>query len=68
MEGTDKLRMGTCKLDERHRITLPKPVLKYLKLSIGDFVSVESYNGNVCLFKAIIMVRRNNNYQPKEGK
>jgi len=52
--------MGICKIDARNRITLPKDVLNRLNVTSGDIVSIENNNGNICILKAYISVRRNN--------
>jgi len=53
--------MGICKIDERKRITLPKPVLKFLNLNSGDLVSIENDDNFLCLHKAYICIKRNKN-------
>ena len=51
---------GTCKMDGKNRITLPGRVLDFLNIGSGDLVSIEHYDGSLCLHKAYIVVRRNN--------
>ena len=51
---------GTCKIDSKSRITLPPRVMKFLKTSPGDLISIEKDGDYLCLHKAYICVKRNN--------
>ena len=51
---------GTCKIDSKNRITLSPKTMKFLKLTPGDYVSIEECDSTLCLYKAYICVKRNN--------
>ena len=59
MEKLDNSIYGTCKIDGKHRITLPRKVLNFLNIATGDLVSIEKNENYLCLHKAYICVKRN---------
>ena len=61
MEKLEDTTYGTCKIDSKSRITLPPKVMKFLKTSPGDLISIEKDEKDcLCLHKAYIYVKRNN--------
>lgn len=67
MEKLEDTTYGTCKIDSKNRITLPPKAMNFLKLTAGELVSIEKNNGNLCLLKAYIYVKRNNNCKKGEN-
>jgi len=59
--------IGTRKIDQVNRVSIPPEIMKFLNLKPKDYVCFDKTNENVCIFKAYLCVKRNN-CKPKNGE
>lgn len=63
-------QLGTTRVNDKNRIYIPKEVINFLNIKIGDFLSFElNEKKQILVFKGHLRFLRNSNsYQPKREK
>lgn len=62
-------QLGTARVNNKNRIYIPKEVIDFLNIKVGDFLSFELNEKNhISIFKGHLRFLRTNNYQPENEK
>jgi len=61
-------QLGTARINNNNRIYIPKEVIDFLNIKVGDFLSFEVNENNIiCVFKGSLRIARKNNARFNPG-